>query len=192
MVEDFPPAGRIEYRAGWLDGGRADALFKKLHDEVAWQARSIRIFGREVMQPRLVAFQGDLGVAYRYSGVRWQADAWHTAIFELLAPLKAVTGVRFNSVLCNLYRDGHDAIGWHADDEPELGIDPVIAAVSLGAPRRFVLRYRKLPARKREITPGHGSLLVMRGDLQHNWQHQVPRMRRVNAARINLTFRLVR
>lgn len=149
------------------------------------------MFGKEMLQPRKIAFQGDRGIEYTYSGGLYQADRWHPAVAGLRDELVSETGCRFNCALLNLYRDGTDSMGWHADDEPELGTNPIIASVSLGQTRRFVLRNKDDRKLKWEVAPEHGSLIVMRGDLQHHWQHQLPRTARSVGPRINLTFRKV-
>lgn len=190
-VKALPPAGEVAYIRGWLATSRADELFSVLTDQVNWQSRAIRMFGKEILQPRKIAFQGDRGIAYKYSGGLYEAAAWHPAVVELRDALVSETGCGFNCALLNLYRDGQDSMGWHADDEPELGTDPTIASVSLGATRRFVLRSKDDRKMKWEVAPEHGSLIVMRGDLQHHWQHQLPRTARPIGARINLTFRRV-
>lgn len=192
LVRHLPPAGRLRYLPGWLDVGYADRLLEELGAEIDWQQREITLFGRRVMQPRLVAFQGEPGVSYRYSGTTWDADGWHPRIAELLPALAQFVAGGFNSVLCNAYRDGRDAMGWHADDERALGPDPVIASLSLGAIRRFRLRCRSDHARTHALALEHGSLLVMDGDLQHHWHHALPRTRRACGMRINLTFRKIR
>jgi len=190
-VKTLAPHGAIEYRAGWLDGTEADGLMHRLLDEIEWQQRSIMMFGKRVMQPRLLDFQGDPGVGYSYSGDWLEARPWHPRVRALKDRLGAAGIGRFNSVLVNCYRDGGDCMGWHADDEPELGDDPVIASASIGGVRRFVVRRRSNHRDRFELSPGHGSLIVMRGDMQRHWQHQIPRTRRPVAARINLTFRRV-
>lgn len=155
------------------------------------------MFGRQMMQPRKIAFQGDPGVEYVYSGGLYRAAQWHPQVAKLRDALVAETGCRFNCVLLNLYRDGRDSMGWHSDDEPELGREPTVASVSLGGARRFVLRPKtKLKNRgdachRFSIVPGHGSLIVMRGDIQHFWQHQLPKTQRSTSPRINLTFRKI-
>jgi len=199
LVKTLPPGGRIEYRARWLEPAAADALLVRLRAEIPWVREPITMFGRTVMQPRRLCFMGDAGVVYRYSGRNHAALDWHPAVAALLPGLERACERRFNCVLLNQYRDGRDSMGWHADDEPELGPAPVIASLSLGAPRRFMLRRRERCSGKRgdncerrfELSPGHGSLLVMRGDLQRHWHHQVPRTRRPVGERINLTFRRV-
>lgn len=190
-VKAFPPAGELEYRSAWLDRTTADELLARLSEEVDWEQRSIRMFGKRVPQPRLIRFQGDSGVHYTYSGDPHAASPWHPDVESIRDRLREEGVGDFNSVLLNLYRDGADSMGWHADDEPELGEDPLIASISLGGSRRFVLRRRVDRSKRHELSPEHGSLIVMRGDLQHHWQHQVPRTRRPVPARINLTFRRV-
>ena len=182
---------KLTYRPDWIEPARADALFTVLQREIGWQTRTLKMFGRVIEQPRRIAFQGDDGVVYRYSNDDYRAACWHPAVAELRDRLDAEFGVAFNSVLLNFYRDGRDGMGWHADDEPELGDRPAIASISLGAVRRFVLRSRSEPSRKIDLSLSPGSLLVMAGDLQQHWQHQVPKTARPVGPRINLTFRRI-
>ncbi len=177
---------------GWLAPEAASALFETLRAGLPWQVHRVRMFGREIDSPRLSCWIGDPGASYRYSGVRHAPHPWPQALSALRGRLAAETGADFNSVLANLYRDGRDSMGWHSDDEPELGPRPLIASLSLGATRRFVLRRRDDPARKLALELPHGSLLLMRGDTQAGWRHALPRTARVAGARINLTFRRVR
>jgi alkylated DNA repair dioxygenase AlkB len=172
----------------------ADAaqLLAQLSREVDWRADRIRLFGREHPIPRLQQFQGEAGLFYRYSGLQLAATPWHPLINALRPRIAALDPTPFNCALLNLYRDGADCMGWHSDDEPELGPDPVIASVSLGQPRRFVLRHRQDPQQpKIELTLENGSLLLMRGSTQRHWQHALPRTRRPCTARLNLTFRRI-
>lgn len=168
----------------------AEDLMTVLEHDLSWRQQPIRLFGRKVMQPRLIDFHGDQGVRYRYSGLVLEARGWPEPLGRLIERLAEATDTRFNSVLCNRYRGGGDSMGWHADDERELGPDPVIASISLGATRRFLLRPRR-GGRSIELCPRNGSLLLMGGDLQHHWQHQVPKTTRPVGERINLTFRTV-
>lgn len=184
------PDGRLDYFPQALARQQADDLFASLRAELDWARLPIMMFGREVMQPRLVAFHGERGLLYRYSGKTLEASGWPDSFAGLRRQLEGMLDERFNSVLCNLYRDGSEYMGWHADNEPELGEEPVIASVSLGARRRFLLRSRD-GSERHEISPAHGSLLVMSGTLQERWQHQVPRTSRPVGERINLTFRMV-
>ena len=175
----------------WLPQGRADGLFTTLRAAIPWEVHHIRLFGREVDSPRLSCWIGDADAAYTYSGTRFEPRPWPAALLPIRERLAHDTGVEFNSVLANLYRDGRDSMGWHSDAEAELGARPVIASLSLGAVRRFVLKSRADPALKHAIELPHGSLLLMRGDTQRNYRHALPRTARPVAARINLTFRRI-
>jgi alkylated DNA repair dioxygenase AlkB len=187
----LPPNGRLAYHDGWIEPVRADRLFEEWMSALDWRQRPIMLFGREIMQPRLTCFYGEAGMAYRYSGKTLKARAWDGELRALAEELRESLDEDFNSVLCNLYRDGQDSMGWHADNEPALGSNPVIASVSLGAVRRFRLKPRG-QGKARSLSLGHGSLLVMSGDLQHHWLHELPKSRRVDGPRINLTFRRIR
>ena len=187
-VADLEP---FVYRAHYLTSAQADQLFTRLRTEVTWRQQRLRLFGRRVQQPRLTAWFSDPGIAYQYRGLRLAANAGHAALKPLRRRLEADLGVAFNSVLLNAYRDGADAMGWHADDEPELGPHPVIASISLGATRRMLIR----PAaggRSQRMQLAHGSLLLMQGTSQAQWRHCVPRTRQQVGPRINLTFRHIR
>lgn len=182
----------IEYRPGWLAGEAAERLFAELERELPWSVHRIRLFGREHASPRLSCWIGDADAVYRYSGATFAPQPWPAALAAVRARLARELGVRFNSVLANLYRDGRDAMGWHSDDEPELGPAPTIASLSLGAPRRFALKHRREPAIRQVLVLEPGSLLVMRGATQRDWKHALPRTARAVGPRINLTFRQVR
>ena len=148
------------------------------------------MFGRVVPAPRLEAWYGDEGASYTYSGLAHEPLPWTHELHELRSRVESETGASFNSVLANLYRDGNDSNGWHADDEDELGAEPIIASLSFGTPRRFLLRHRA-SRETVELALNPGSLLVMRGLTQQCWQHSIPKQRAVHQARINLTFRRV-
>jgi alkylated DNA repair dioxygenase AlkB len=181
----------------WLAPVEADALFAELRQAVAWETHRIRLFGRELDTPRLSCWIGDPGASYTYSSTRFEPRPWPAALAALRGRLERACAARFNSVLANLYRDGDDAMGWHSDDEPELGAQPVIASLSLGAERRF--RFRRRRARGEPVRPGdtselplpHGSLLRMAGATQRLYRHDLPRVRGLDAPRINLTFRRI-
>ena len=175
----------------WLAPDEAAALFSTLRETLPWQVHRVRLFGREHASPRLSCWIGDAGASYRYSGVRHEPNPWPPALAPLRARLERALGTRFNSVLANLYRDGRNAMGWHSDDEPELGARPVIASLSLGAARRFVLRHRTDPVRRLACELGPGSLLVMAGETQRHYRHALPRTARPVGPRINLTFRRI-
>ena len=169
----------------------ADALFEALRAHIDWQAEDILIFGERRRVPRLVAWHGDPDAAYRYSGTAHDPLPWTPDLLQLRERVRLLTGHDYNSVLLNLYRDGRDSMGWHADDEPELGPEPAIASVSLGATRRFRLRHRRLPDAKVTLELGHGDVLLMAGGTQRAYVHAVPKTARPTGARINLTWRQV-
>ena len=168
------------------------ALFDELAGSLAWREESIVLFGKRMLQPRMLAWYGDRDAVYRYSGVRHEPLPWTETLAALRARVEALSGAAFNSVLANLYRDHRDSMGLHADDEPELGPRPVIASLSLGEARvfRFRHRHRKDVQPVRLVLPA-GSLLVMAGDTQVNWKHEVPKQARPCGPRINLTFRRI-
>lgn len=184
--------GLLIHYSEFLDGDTANRLLQQLTEETPWRQDRIRLFGKEHLIPRQQAFQGDPDLSYRYSGLSLAAQPWHPAIAQLRPTLDLIADTDFNCVLLNQYRDGQDSMGWHSDDEPELGPDPVIASLSLGARRRFRLRHRT----DRTIKPvalelDHGDLLIMAGSTQHFWHHSLPRTKRVDSPRINLTFRKI-
>jgi len=191
MRWSMPAGGEIELLERFVTPEVSGALFTALRAEVGFEQRPIRIMGRTVMQPRLSAWVGDPGAAYTYSGVLNEPAPWSPALRELRAPVSAAAGESFNSVLCNLYRDGTDSMGFHADAERELGPQPVIASLSLGATRRFQVRHRRETADRLDLDLHDGSLLIMRGELQRHYRHAVPKQRAITAPRINLTFRRI-
>ena len=182
--------GDVRLYPALIDANDASALFDTLNHEIAWEQREIQVYGKRYMQPRLLAWYGDQGVRYRYSGDTLIAKPWTQTLKHLQALCETLTQSRFNSVLLNLYRDGQDAMGWHADNEPELGVEPVIASVSLGCQRRFDLKHR-VSGQRRDVLLPHGSLLVMAGCTQQHWVHQIARSAKVQSPRINLTFRWI-
>ena len=188
------PNADVALNPDFLAPELAAAYLRELETTITWRQEPIRLFGRAVMQPRLTAWYGDPGAVYGYSGLRLAPLPWTPALVELRTQVEAAAAARFNCVLLNLYRHGQDSMGWHADDEPELGAAPVIASLSLGATRRFRLRPRDAqcpphPPVTLELTSG--SLLLMRGPTQQYWQHAVPKTARPTAPRLNLTFRWV-
>lgn len=169
----------------------ADQAFRSLRDEVPWQQDEIIVFGKRVPQPRLTAWFGDEGLEYMYSGITMQPLPWTDTLDAIRARVEGLAAQGFNTVLLNLYRHGKDGVAWHADDEADLGRQPVIASVSLGATRRFQLRRRDDPSVKREFELHHGDVVIMRGTTQELWQHQVPKTAKQVGERINLTFRTI-
>jgi alkylated DNA repair dioxygenase AlkB len=170
----------------------SDAFLAALLNDTQWGQGQIKLYGRLYAEPRLTAWHGDEGKRYSYSGITRSPLPWTPMLRAIKARVDAAANVEFNSVLLNLYRDGRDSNGWHQDNEPELGRNPVIASVSFGATRRFQMRHKfrkDLP--KVEITLEHGSLLLMTGTTQHFWQHQIPKTAKPVGPRINLTFRVI-
>ncbi|EED31378.1 DNA repair system specific for alkylated DNA [gamma proteobacterium NOR5-3] len=188
---DLPGGELVLYRSPDL-GVPGDVLFDRLQRELHWRQEPIQLFGKRYMQPRLLAWYGDDGLSYRYSGIDHEPLPWTATLATLREHVQTLSGVRFNSVLANQYRDHRDSMGLHADDEPELGPKPVIASLSLGEERVFRLKHRHRKDLKPVRLPlAPGSLLIMRGDTQQNWRHEVPKQARPCGARINLTFRYV-
>lgn len=165
-------------------------VFDALRVASAWEQKSVRIYGRHVPQPRLIAWYGDPGTSYTYSGLRVDPNPWFPALASLKAEVERATGATFNSVLLNLYRNGSDSVAWHADDEPELGSNPTIASVSLGATRKFQLKHN-LTKQVFSVDLTSGSLLVMSGSTQESYKHAVLKTTRPVGERINLTFRRI-
>ena len=183
----------VRYLPSFLTVVEADALLARALADIAWRPERLLLFGREVVAPRRSAWLGEVGASYRYSGATRRAAAWPPFVKRLAARVGATVGSRFNYALVNRYRDGRDMLGWHADDEPDLGPAPVIATVSIGAERvlRLRPRRRELPAARRSVgcVLRHGSLLVMWGDSQRDHQHCVPRTAKPVGERVSFTFR---
>ncbi|WP_233835100.1 alpha-ketoglutarate-dependent dioxygenase AlkB family protein [Paraburkholderia sp. ZP32-5] len=184
------PTPDVDWYPDWLALAAAAQMLTRLIDEVQWRQDMMGTPAGRVALPRLTAWQGEPDAVYVYSGIRNVPQPWTPAVAELKAAAEATSGARFNSVLLNRYRSGADSMGWHADREPELGKQPVIASVSLGVARTFDLRHNKTAVVQSFALKG-GSLLVMKGDTQAEWRHRVPKEPRVSGERINLTFRWV-
>lgn len=185
--------GELSLIPDFLSEQESDSLYQQLQQETHWRQDDIFLFGRQVKIPRMQAFQGAPGIQYRYSGLSMETEPWHPRVLAIKQRLENLSGSHFNSVLLNYYRNGRDSMGWHSDDEPELGSSPVIASLSLGDTRRFLLRHRfdkSIP--QQELLLNNGSVLIMAGKLQHNWQHSIPKTAKAMQGRINLTFRLTR
>lgn len=183
--------GELWWNPDFLSTDEVGALQHALEREIPWQQDKIQMFGRPVAIPRLQAWIGDPGCRYRYSGVTLEPQPWPPTCTQLRHRIEHALGLSFNALLANLYRDGNDSVGWHADNEPELGPDPVIASLTLGAERRFCLRHRRDKSRNLTLQLPPGSLLIMAGEIQHHWLHALPKTRRPMAPRINLSFRRI-
>lgn len=170
----------------------SDQLFYELYNNTNWRQDSISFYGKSIPLPRLTAWYGNSGKSYTYSGIEMEPEHWTPNLLKIKSKIEILADVEFNSVLLNLYRSGKDSVSWHSDDEAELGKNPVIASVSFGDTRRFMFREKnQKDARKIEIELDHGSFLIMRGETQHFWQHQVPKTSKPVNPRINLTFRVI-
>jgi alkylated DNA repair dioxygenase AlkB len=183
---DLRDGGTLYYDEAFFPKNEADALFERLLADTPWKQEA----GRGRAFPRLTAWYADPGLRYSYSGVTHHGQGWTPLLEEVKRRVEEASGAVFNSLLVNLYRDGRDSIGFHTDAEPELGLNPVVASVSLGSVRTFVLRH-KTTREKRTFPLAHGSLLVMGGTCQHHWLHGVPKTSETVGQRINLTFRKI-
>lgn len=183
--------GEYIYYPNFFVKDESDHFFNSLRAKIIWNQESMNMYGKKINFPRLTAWYGDDDKPYSFSGITLQPRPWTKEILDIKHKIEPEAAVSFNSVLLNLYRNGNDSISWHTDAEPELGINPVIASVNFGATRKFQLRHITT-GEKREIDLVHGSLLIMRGELQHFWQHQVPKTSKVVGERINLTFRVIK
>ena len=181
----------IEYYPDFFSSARANELFLKLQNEIPWQQDNITVYGKTYLQPRLTALFGDQGKPYKYSNIVMEPHHWSPLILIIKEELEKICNENFTSVLLNFYRNGQDSNGWHADNENELGENPIIASVSLGAERVFQLKHNKLEL-KQNIVLHHGSLLIMKGTTQHFWKHQIPKTKKEIDSRINLTFRIIK
>ncbi|MDC8004519.1 alpha-ketoglutarate-dependent dioxygenase AlkB [Aureisphaera galaxeae] len=186
------PDASISYYPTFFGPEEADALYEELYRETPWQQDDIKIFGKVYAQPRLTALYGSEEKTYRYSGLTMYPKLFTPTLLEIKDRVEKETGNHFNAVLLNLYRDGNDSNGWHSDDEKELGTNPVIASVSLGAKRCFQLKHKRDKKLKYKLFLNHGSLLLMSGETQHHWKHQLPKTKKINVPRINLTFRALK
>jgi len=191
-VLDLPDAD-LEYFPNLFDENQATRLLDALVNNVEWVQNTIRFYGKESLVPRLEAWYGDAGKSYAYSGIRMDPKPWIKELLEIKKAIEPLASTRFNSVLINYYRDGRDRVAWHSDDEKELGPNPVIGSVSLGAERKFKLRHKdhKQNGNYGEVILSHGSLLIMKGETQRFWKHEIPRTARPIGKRINLTFRVI-
>lgn len=180
--------GTCEFVQEYLDDSAGQLLFEFLTRTLNWRQETLVLFGKRQKAPRLSCWMGDDGLSYRYSNMTMEPEPWIPELKHLTQTINAFCAQNFNSVLINLYRSGQDSNGWHADNEPELGQDPVIASLSLGGTRDFALKHRFDKNLKFKIALTHGSLLVMRQGMQTHWLHQVPKRAKAEP-RINLTFR---
>ncbi len=186
----LPEQGELYLLKQFYPVEQSQQWFDRLYHQLNWQQERLFIYGRWLDVPRLMCWYGDTGADYQYSGVNHQPLSWTDDLTQIRRDVERVCLTSFNSVMANLYRNGRDSMGCHADDEKELGVNPLIASVSLGETR--LLRFKQLKSsQKLDIELDSGDLLVMAGEIQHHWRHELPKTRRPKKARINLTFRKI-
>jgi alkylated DNA repair dioxygenase AlkB len=185
------PDASLTLWPNWLEQQQSSTLQQQLLQQLQWSQDSIVMFGKAVKIPRYQVWMGDSHCSYRYSGTTFSPQPWHTEVQQLAQQVSTFLQLPFNCVLLNWYRDGGQYMGWHADNEPELGDNPYIASLSIGATRRFELKHRQQPWQLAlDLTPG--SLLLMAGECQQHWLHRLPKQSKVTDSRINLTFRYIK
>jgi alkylated DNA repair dioxygenase AlkB len=185
------PDATIKYYPNFLNTKEADLYLEQLINETPWRNDPITVFGKTYAQPRMTSLHGHTTDSYGYSGIVMQPNPMSKPLLDIEQKLHAFTKEAFTTVLLNLYRDGQDSNGWHADNEKELGLNPVIASVSLGASRFFHLKHNNDKSQRLKLELTHGSLLLMEGATQHFWKHQIAKTAKKVGPRINLTFRKV-
>lgn len=184
--------GEVWYMENFIPLDKANSYFKNFVETINWRQEEIKMYGKTYPVPRKTAWYGYEGFNYKYSGILCNPEPWTKELLGIKRVIESfLPESDFNSVLLNLYRDGSDKVSWHADDEKGLGINPLIASVSLGATRRFDLKHKTDPDEKLQLELAPGSLVIMKGALQHNWLHQIPVQKRITASRINLTYRTI-
>jgi len=186
------PESDITYYPSFLSHEKANYYFEVLKNNVPWQLDDITIFGKTFAQPRLTALYANNHRPYSYSNITMYPHVFNDELLQIKSSIEEIIPSEFTSCLLNLYRDGKDSNGWHSDDEKELGKNPIIASISLGQERFFHLRYKKDKTLKKKLLLEHGSLLLMKGQTQHHWQHQIAKTSRKVEERINLTFRVIK
>jgi len=186
------PDAIVELYRHAFSKSEADRLFKILLANTNWAQEKIKYYGKLMDIPRLTAWYGDAGRSYVYSGIKANPMPWTPELREIKNRIEEISDCTFNCVLLNQYRDGRDSVSWHADDEKELGENPIVGSVTFGEERDFHFKHRRELDLKSKITLEHGSFLLMAGATQHNWLHQIPKSSRQLGPRINLTFRTIR
>ncbi|MXV16493.1 alpha-ketoglutarate-dependent dioxygenase AlkB family protein [Hufsiella ginkgonis] len=185
------PTDVLDYRAQLFDERQSETYLQTFIRTIPWEQRVVSMYGKPVITPRLTAWFGDTGRDYAFSGNRFRPLPWTKELLEIKQRIEPLAGALFNSVLLNYYRDGNDSVAWHSDNETELGKQPLIASVSFGQVRRFDIRHKRDHARKYAVRLENGSLLLMKGDLQHHWEHRIAKSVVPMKARVNLTFRII-
>jgi alkylated DNA repair dioxygenase AlkB len=183
--------GEFIFEPNFFDVDESKLFLENLKNKILWKQESMNMYGKQINFPRLTSWYGENDKPYSFSGIKLNPNPWSNELIAIKQKIEPVSNTVFNSVLLNLYRDGKDSISWHTDAEKELGKNPIIASVNFGATRKFQLRHIETKE-KLEIDLSNGSLLIMQGELQHFWQHQVPKTNSLISERINLTFRVIK
>lgn len=183
--------GEFIFEPNFFDVDESKFFLENLKNKILWKQESMNMYGKQINFPRLTSWYGENDKPYSFSGIKLNPNPWSNELIAIKQKIEPVSNTEFNSVLLNLYRDGKDSISWHTDAEKELGKNPIIASVNFGATRKFQLRHIETKE-KLEIDLSNGSLLIMQGELQHFWQHQVPKTNSLISERINLTFRVIK
>ncbi|MFE3846743.1 alpha-ketoglutarate-dependent dioxygenase AlkB family protein [Flavobacterium sp. LB3P45] len=186
------PDAEVIYYPHFFDKDEGETIYAELINDIPWQQDEIIVYGKKHPQPRLTALFGNEGKSYSYSNIKMQPHPWNLLLQKIKAKVERVSNTNFTTVLLNQYRDGKDSNGWHADNEKELGTNPIIASISFGAERAFQLKHNSDKDQKKSIILEHGSLLLMKGTTQHFWKHQIPKTAKPIGPRINLTFRVIK
>ncbi|MCO5248332.1 MAG: alpha-ketoglutarate-dependent dioxygenase AlkB [Chitinophagales bacterium] len=185
----LPFDGEVYYFPHFIAPSLSENYLNLFTQKIKWKHESITLFGKNVLQPRLTAWYGDNNALYSYSGTTMQPNVWTEELLQLKIKIETFFQHPFNSALLNLYRDGTDSVGWHKDNEKELGKNPMIASLSFGMTRQFKLRHQEDKKYIVKLTLEQGSLLLMKGLTQHKWYHCVPKEPKIDNPRINITFR---
>lgn len=181
----------ITYYPNFFNTEDSNLYLKNLLKTINWQQDTITVYGKKHLQPRLTAFYADNGKTYKYSNIIMQPHTFKNDLLKIKNKIETKLKIKFTSCLANLYRNGNDGNGWHADNEKELGKNPIIASVTFGAERSFQFKHKTNKLLKTKLTLQHGSLLLMQGETQKNWLHQIPKTKKNIGKRINLTFRII-
>lgn len=183
------PNAELIYITNFFSKEEADKIYNEIATKTNWQHDDITVFGKTYRQPRLTALFGDTNKTYSYSNITMHPEPFTTLLKSIKHKVEQTSDQKFNTLLINLYRDGNDSNGWHADNEKELGKNPVIASVSFGQPRPFHFKHRTIKEQRHKLILEHGSILIMKGEIQHFWLHQIAKTKKKISPRINLTFR---
>ena len=186
------PDADVLFYEDFFSEEESSRYFDTLRETIAWEQQELKMFGKQIALPRLTAWYGDEGKPYSYSGITHHPHRWTPELLEIKSKIESVADLAFNSVLLNLYRDEQDSVGWHSDDETELGENPVIASISFGDVRQFQFKHKTDGSQRLALDLTSGSLLLMRGATQHYWKHRIPKSKQAKSERMNLTFRVIR